>query len=247
MKSRHCSKHLSKRVLAVGLNEGHVAFGIGVEPDKMRKLLEDQDHADRSEQPADDAHGKIDGDHAGPRDAQSDLNDAGDEDCEQEGFVRAERRDLGGDDGREPGRRTANAGLRTAEKADDEAADDPGDQPGDRRGPGRLRNAQAQRQRNQKDDDARNCVADDCPRETLPGIGNRHQSPQKLRRLSYGHFNAASGYIQRNRFKAMANDTAPHAAMIAMRLICAVSGAPSSITLRRESISGVSGSNLITG
>jgi hypothetical protein len=42
----------------VGLPEGEVAFGVGIVPERMRHLLEDEDEADRGQHPLDHRRGK---------------------------------------------------------------------------------------------------------------------------------------------------------------------------------------------
>ena len=72
---------------------------------------------------------------------------------------RAERRDLRQTIAVKTGRGSADAGMRTAEDADDEAADDARQKAGRRLGARGHRHAQAKRQRDEKDDDARDQIA----------------------------------------------------------------------------------------
>ena len=100
---------------------------------------------------------------------------------QQKGFVRAERFDLRRHDGGESRGRTADAGVRAAEKADDDAADNSRDQSRDRLGAGRLSDAQTQRQSNKKDDDAGNRVTAEGLGKTFSSAGGRHQfSPRAV-------------------------------------------------------------------
>ena len=163
--------------------ERQVPLRVRVVAEDVRDLLEDQDDADRGEQPLDDAGREEGGQKPGPGHAQDDLDDPGDDDGQEERLVRPEEDDLGGDDGRQPGGRPADARVRPAQEADQDAADDPGDQPGEQRdvqlrrdevlGRGRRQgDAQAQRQGDQEDDQAGGQVANGI--ETRRSLRVRH-------------------------------------------------------------------------
>ena len=106
----------------------------GVQTDEVRKLLQDQDHADSGQQTTNDAHRKIDSDHAGSREPERELDNAGDCDSQEERFVRAEHFDLRRYNSSESRGGTAHANVRTAQKTDEDPANRAGDQARDRSG-----------------------------------------------------------------------------------------------------------------
>ena len=148
-----------ERVGVVRLLKGHVPFRVGVVPQQVRNLLQDQDHADRGQQSLDHAGREEGRNKPGPGDPQSDLNQTGNDHGQQKRRERSQRRDLGRHDRRQAGRRTADAGLRPAQHSHQNAADDPGQHSREQRGTRRQRHAQAQGQRHEKHDQAGRKVA----------------------------------------------------------------------------------------
>ena len=139
-------------VRAVGLLEAHLAFGVGVVPEHVGDLLEDQDHPDRRQQALDHA-GRHEGrQRSAAREPEAELHHAGEHDREQERLVRTQRGDLGEHHGRETCGGTTDAGVRSTERADDDAADDPADDAGEQRRAGGQRDAEAQRKCHEEHD-----------------------------------------------------------------------------------------------
>jgi hypothetical protein len=136
------------------LHERHLALGIGVVADRMGQLLQHDDDADRGQHSLDDGRGKEVAEHAGPQQAKTHLQQPGQEHGEQEGLEAAEHPDGVEHDDRESGRRSGNAERRAAGGPHDDAADDPREQTGVERRPAGERDAQAQRQSDEEDDDA---------------------------------------------------------------------------------------------
>jgi hypothetical protein len=125
----------------------------------QRKLLEDQDDADRREHALDDGNGHEARQLSRAQQAEADLQRARDQHGGEERGKAAERRDRRHDDHDEARRRAAHAQMRAAQKRDDEAADDARHEACKRLDAGCRRDAEIKRQRDQKHDDARDDVA----------------------------------------------------------------------------------------
>ncbi len=65
---------LGHRVFMIRLSERQVSFRIGVVPEEMRNLFENQNHANRRQKSLDDAAGKKRGKEPGSGESQSDLD-----------------------------------------------------------------------------------------------------------------------------------------------------------------------------
>ena len=157
-----------KRIVIVRLQELHFAFRIGVVSDEMRKLLENQDHADRGQQSLDHARGNERRDEPHSGDAEQNLDHPADDQGQQKGLERAELRNLRNHDRRNARRRSADAHLRTAQQPDDHAADHARHDSRDQRRARGQRHAEAQRQRHQKDHEPRRQIARDRRRRENP-------------------------------------------------------------------------------
>ena len=147
--------------LPVGLDEGHLAFVVGVVTHEVWQLLQDQDHADGCQQTLDDVVGEVVRQHARTQHAQPHLQDAAEREGEQEGLEGTQDLELRQHDGGESGGRARDADVRSAEQAHQDAAEDSGDDAGDDGHAGCVGDAKAQRHRHEKHDDACEQVAAD--------------------------------------------------------------------------------------
>jgi hypothetical protein len=165
----------AERVVAVRLRERHLAFEVLVVPDQVRELLEDQQHADRRQEPTDDAVREEVRQAASLHETEHDLQHAGQEDRGEERLEAAEPLDLRQHDRRETGRGTRDADVRTAQRTDDDAADDARQQARLQRRARGERDAEAQWDRDEEDDEARGEVAREAlrQRQVLPVVRAR--------------------------------------------------------------------------
>ena len=115
-------------VLAVRLDEGQVAFRIGIPSQGVRNLFEDDQEADARQHPFNHSGRKEVGEHAGAGGAECDLHEARKDDRDEEGFEASESIDRAGDDHGEAGGGARHAERRTAQGADQDATDDAGDE-----------------------------------------------------------------------------------------------------------------------
>ena len=157
-------EELGEGRLLVGLKERHLPFVVLVVAEEVGDLLEDQDHADRREQAANDArrHERLDEPPLGQ--AEGDLDQARHHHRQEEGLEGAEGLDFGGHHGCQPGGRAGDHHLGPAQPADHHARHDPRNQARDRIGPGGQRDPQAEGQGHEKRNHASHQVAGDVAR-----------------------------------------------------------------------------------
>ncbi len=117
----------------VRLGEGHVTFRIRVMPDHVRDLLQDQNRADRCQQPLDHIRREERRDEARAADAHHHLDHTGQHHRQQESLKRAQLGDLRRHDGRQACRRARHARVRSTEDAHQDAAHDPRHDAGEKR------------------------------------------------------------------------------------------------------------------
>jgi hypothetical protein len=95
---REGEPEFGESVVSVGLQERHVAFGVGVMTDDVWDLFEDEDDAHRGEESFDDAGGNECGDGALSEGAEDCLEATCDNEGGEECFVGAEGEQLRVDD-----------------------------------------------------------------------------------------------------------------------------------------------------
>jgi hypothetical protein len=147
-------EQLGEGVLVVELTEAHFALGVGVVPEEVRDLFEHQDESDRREQPLDHAGREERADGPTPSEAEPDLEPARTDDRGEEIFERPEGGDLGADDRRQSGGRSADARVGATQEPHEHAPDHARDQSRNQRRAGCERDPEAQRDRHEEHDEA---------------------------------------------------------------------------------------------
>ena len=151
-------RQLTKGVLSVCLLKRHVAFGVGVVPQRMRNLLEKDDDADARQHALDHTGRKVESDDAGFERTQNQLNESADDHREQKDFVAGQGVDAIEDNDGEASRWARDANCAARNGGDDEATKDTGNEPSERGSAGGQGNAEAQWEGDEKNDDGRRKV-----------------------------------------------------------------------------------------
>ena len=149
----HRHGQLTEGVLAVGLHEFHIAFRIGVVPEGVRNLFEENDDADGGQHALDDAGREVQADDAGLEGAQGKLDEATDDHGEEEGLVGGQTVDAVEDNDGEARGGTGYTDLAAGDGGHDEASEDAGDEARERRCARSQGDAEAEGKGNEENDE----------------------------------------------------------------------------------------------